>query len=1181
MISDVVNEIECKIYKEIDLLYELYHFKGIKWYGYCNCCSYTLLIHQGIHMRYYNTITFLESIPPFLIAILCLFAPNLAAQDGSFDVRFKVKSFDCPNNKVVIQVQVKTPDFDHAFLMGDANFRFDYDPRIINNPQIVTQDNFSNQEPALDDNYGTQNLNGSSVNATLGTVSLNVVYSGSNSDAYLVYDEWSDVAGLSFDIINPSACLALLWHNDVNFPVTGMNEIILKPGGEYDQFPVPSNGVFDNLNICLPQLCNSIVAVDDINTTLKNAAVSGSMATNDNSTNGSKIYSILSPFTNGVVNFTASGNYTYTPNPDFLGFDAVTYRVCNTLGQCDIARLVVSITDLPLAGVNNIPVALNDVAVTYQDEPIVGNVLNNDFDADGDFLAVSETIVKEASNGILYLDADGAFAYIPNPGFVGRDTAIYSVCDAGNPVACTQAMMVFIVTEDKNGSATNPPFANDDAFVTYMETPVPGYLTLNDFKDLNNDVIPTQITPVVAPAHGQVTIGEDGSFTYTPAAGFHGADQFSYVICYNRTPNLCDTATVYLMVYPEPNLAPLVTEIHQTTVQLEPLSFCLDIIDPNMRDTHTATVCGVQQGRAVVSVDNDSHRVCGTYTSNADFLGKDTVCIIVCDNGIPSKCDTVRIVFTIRASNLAPLAVNDINVTLSGAVTTGNVLINDSDPNHQMLTVEPTPIILPTHGNIIFNATGGYAYTPDSNFEGTETIAYQVCDNGSPSLCDTALLVIEVRSLANAGDQKPVTNDDNLTIYNDAAVTVHISANDFEPSYGTLNTATLIGSPIGGTAVVNSDGTITFTTTSGFVGEASVLYQICNSNIPSLCDTARVTFQVLAALPVGNNKAPIAIDDVAKTYRNTAVQITVATNDIGQGLSYALIYTTVRGALTMNPNGTFIYTPENEYIGSDNFTYQVCDNSTPNKCDTAVGHIVVLNLPCITLDIKVLLEGAYQFSTGKMKTTLNRRGLLPGQTPVGSFAIATPAGQPFNQSPWNYAGTESVTNYAPTVVDWVLVSVRTDTVSANSTIFKTAGLLHEDGRVELLDACFSVANNRPLYVMVEHRNHLGVMSPAAIPLSNHKLTVDFTTANSFTLNNPPSFGQKLMGGKWFMFAGDGSKSSRLTNFDINFTDSQLWKSENGIFDRYRNSDFNLDADLNFQDQILWKNNNGKYSGIPH
>jgi hypothetical protein len=107
------------------------------------------------------------------------------------------------------------------------------------------------------------------------------------------------------------------------------------------------------------------------------------------------------------------------------------------------------------------------------------------------------------------------------------------------------------------------------------------------------------------------------------------------------------------------------------------------------------------------------------------------------------------------------------------------------------------------------------------------------------------------------------------------------------------------------------------------------------------------------------------------------------------------------------------------------------------------------------------------------------------------------------------------------------------------------------------------------------------MSPTTVTVQNGVITYDFTTAESYVLNNPPSFGQKLLGGKWVMYAGDGKKNTQTTNFDINFNDSQLWKGESGIFDQYRYGDFNMDADVNFQDQVLWKSNNGKYSGVPH
>lgn len=1127
-----------------------------------------------------------------ILLYVLMLGSNTIAQNGSFDTRFLVKSFDCPNNQIVIQVQVKSPDFDHAFLMGDANFRFDYDPRIINNPQIITQDNFSNQEPALDDNYAAQNLIGSSVNATLGTVSLNIVYSGSQNDAFLVADEWTDVASIGFDIVNTVACMDIVWHDNTLFPVTGMNEVVLKSGGQYDQFPVVANGFFGDLTVCLPQLCNSIVASDDINAALKNTAVLGSLAVNDNTTDGTKIYNLLSATTNGQLSLNANGQYSYTPNNGFIGYDVATYRVCNGVGQCDTARLMVVVTDLPVVGVNHKPIALIDVAVTYKDEPIVGGVLNNDFDPDADLLAVSETLVREPTNGILYLDTDGAFAYIPNLGFMGRDTAIYRVCDSGTPALCQEAMIVIIVGEDKNADAANPPVANDDAYMTFTETAVNGYLTLNDFKDLNNDLIPINRTPVVQPSHGSVVIDEDGNFTYTPSVGYYGTDQFRYSICNDGTPNLCDTATVYLTIYPEPNEKPVVTVIPQTTLQNTALNFCLTITDLNLRDTHVATPCNAQNGIALVSINSSPRQLCVAYTPNTAFVGRDTVCVSVCDNGFPSKCDTARIPIVVTTNNKVPMAMNDINVTLSGTVTTGNVLVNDSDPDNQTLAITATPVTLPAHGNITLNVNGTYIYTPQNDFIGTDAISYRVCDNGSPALCDTAHLLIEVRSVVNNGQQKPVINDDNLTTYSNTPITINVAANDFESSFESLTNATLVGSSVGGVAVVNPNGTITFTPTLGFVGDASFQYKICQSSTPlsigalwAVCDTARVTIAVLAAPDAGTNKAPIAVEDAFKALKNTVLQGNIASNDIeldnGQALTYSIISPTSIGSFALNNNGTFNFTPANDFIGTTYFTYKVCDNGSSAQCDTAVGHIVVMNPPCVSLDIKVMLEGAYIGSLGTMRTTLNRRGLLPGQTPIGGFAEATPAGQPYKDAPWSYNGTESMTNYPSTVVDWVLVSLRTDAVSASSTIFRTAALLHEDGRVQILASCIPLASNNPLYVVIEHRNHLGIMSPTAINMVGNTISIDFTATNSFTKNDPPTAGQKQIGNKWLMFAGDGSKNTNTTNFDINFSDAQLWKSKSGLFDRYRNSDFNLDADLNFQDQILWKNNNGKYSGVPH
>ena len=267
-------------------------------------------------------------------------------------------------------------------------------------------------------------------------------------------------------------------------------------------------------------------------------------------------------------------------------------------------------------------------------------------------------------------------------------------------------------------------------------------------------------------------------------------------------------------------------------------------------------------------------------------------------------------------------------------------------------------------------------------------------------------------------------------------------------------------------------------------------------------------------------------------------------------------------------------------MGPDQFMYQVCDNGVPSKCDTAVVYLTVFDYPCTTIDLKVLLEGPYDKTAGKMKTTLNQRGLLPGQTPIGQFAVATPAGQPYKGAPWNYAGTETMTTYASTVVDWVLVTIRTNLTLA-SKIYTVAALLHDDGHIQFIDPCFNLPINGSYYVVIEHRNHMGIMSPTALNIVNGKIIFDFTAADSYIVSNPPSFGEKQIGSKFTMYAADGKKTTQTTNFDINFNDSQLWKLESGIFDQYRYGDFNLDADVNFNDQVLWKSNNGRYSGVQH
>ena len=143
----------------------------------------------------------------------------------------------------------------------------------------------------------------------------------------------------------------------------------------------------------------------------------------------------------------------------------------------------------------------------------------------------------------------------------------------------------------------------------------------------------------------------------------------------------------------------------------------------------------------------------------------------------------------------------------------------------------------------------------------------------------------------------------------------------------------------------------------------------------------------------------------------------------------------------------------------------------------------------------------------------------------------------------------------------------------------TAGLLMKDGVIELPDRCaLSSAITGPVYIVLEHRNHIGIMTAQPVDIVGGILMHDFRSADSY--HDATSFGQKQTStGEWVMYAGDASQMD-FPSFDINGTDKTIWFENNGNFDYYLSPDFNLDGDINGQDKSLWFENNGISSRVP-
>jgi len=282
--------------------------------------------------------------------------------------------------------------------------------------------------------------------------------------------------------------------------------------------------------------------------------------------------------------------------------------------------------------------------------------------------------------------------------------------------------------------------------------------------------------------------------------------------------------------------------------------------------------------------------------------------------------------------------------------------------------------------------------------------------------------------------------------------------------------------------------------------------------------------------------------------------------------------------------------------------------SAIDQCGNASTCTSAIRKPCFTIETWIYIEGSAIDSSGEnhyslpMRTTLNDIRLLPGQALVDPFLGVkySPPGQPYRFAPWNYQGTEGNlfdsggnplygnAGYASTVVDWVLVSLRLDPEGTTGSVCQTAALLHNDGTIQFVKPlnCCGVNENSRYYIVIEHRNHLIVMSDSKIQFINHNMSYDFRRQQSW--EDPVFAGlnlfareKEILPGIYAMYGGNGNQTgSHSADSDINFVDLSLFEIQNGSVGYYLTGDYNLNGDTNYNDRIVWEQNNGKFTSVP-
>lgn len=297
------------------------------------------------------------------------------------------------------------------------------------------------------------------------------------------------------------------------------------------------------------------VAKNDVNTTFKNTVVSGNVLTNDRDPKAGSlsvtVQTNVSTANGGTVTVNTNGAYVYTPAAGFTGADSFSYQVCDTYGLCSSAIVTIDVFAISsFPGVNDAPVAVNDNYQGSINSIVIGNVIANDMDPDQNINGTSVTLTSAPPNpltqGVLSLNTNGTFTFVPISGFTGQFTFTYNVCDTGTPVYCDAATVTIDILPAVVGGIKT--FASDDAYSGVEDLQIGGSVLLNDYEpgDYTQTV---NTTPIVGPQYGSLTLNANGTFVYTPNNNFYGQDKFVYEVCNNANPQSCNKATVYLNIF--------------------------------------------------------------------------------------------------------------------------------------------------------------------------------------------------------------------------------------------------------------------------------------------------------------------------------------------------------------------------------------------------------------------------------------------------------------------------------------------------------------------------------------------------------------------------------------------------------------------------------------------------------
>jgi VCBS repeat-containing protein len=381
---------------------------------------------------------------------------------------------------------------------------------------------------------------------------------------------------------------------------------------------------------------------------------------------------------------------------------------------------------------------------------------------------------------------------------------------------------------------------------------VPVEITLQAARPNTN---PITFSIVSGPTKGSVgSIGApsctdyacSATVTYTPGLNYNGADSFTFKVSDGTHDS--NTSTVSITVS-SLNDNPDAVDDTPTIAEDSGANTINVLGNDTDTDGDSLTITAVTQGtNGSVAITNGGTDL--SYTPAANFNGSDSFTYTIIDGN--GGTDTATVSLTITAVNDAPVAADESYNTSEDAplsVSVPGVLGNDSDVDGNTLTA--IQVSSPSNGSLTLNSDGSFTYTPNQNFNGSDSFTYKANDAQADSNLATVTITV------NPVNDDPTANTDAATVAEDSTNNaINVLANDScAPDTGETLTVTAVSTPTHGTTAFTASG-VTYTPAANYFGSDSFTYTVSDGHGGS--DTATVNITVTNV-----NDAPVLTSSVA------------------------------------------------------------------------------------------------------------------------------------------------------------------------------------------------------------------------------------------------------------------------------------------------------------------------------